>query len=64
MCCRMVAIRDGKYAHTVLPPKGLGPRTVDVTTSYDTERYRPIYSGRLGQPLLLSTAVPEAAAIR
>ena len=61
---RMVAIRDGKYAHTQLPPKGLGPRTVDITTSYDTERYRPVYSGRLGQPLLLSTAVPEAAAIR
>ena len=61
---RMVAIRDGKYAHTQLPPKGLGPRTVDIATSYDTERYRPVYSGRLGQPLLLSTAVPEAAAIR
>ncbi|MFM2106753.1 MAG: hypothetical protein RL338_1785 [Chloroflexota bacterium] len=59
---RMVAIRDGKYAHTTLPPKGLGPRTVDVSTSYDTERYRPVYASRLGQPLLLTTALPERPA--
>ena len=59
---RMVAIRDGKYAHTTLPPKGLGPRTVDIATSYDTERYRPVYASRLGQPLLLTTAVPERPA--
>lgn len=59
---RMVAIRDGKYAHTTLPPKGLGPRTVDVATSYDVERYRPVYASRLGQPLLLTTALPERPA--
>ncbi len=59
---RMVAIRDGKYAHTNLPLPGLGPRTVDVATAYDTERYRPTYSNRLGHPLLLTAAVADSRA--
>jgi 6-phosphofructokinase len=50
---RMVAIRDGKYAHTHLPEAGLGPRRVDVADMYDTERFRPRYEGKLGDPLLL-----------
>jgi ATP-dependent phosphofructokinase / diphosphate-dependent phosphofructokinase len=50
---RMVAIRDGHYAHTTLPDPTLGPRTVDVERLYDTERFRPVYSGKLGEPLLL-----------
>jgi 6-phosphofructokinase len=50
---RMVAIRDGKYAHTTLPEPGLGPRKVDVAEMYDTERFRPRYEGKLGDPLLL-----------
>jgi 6-phosphofructokinase 1 len=49
---RMVAIRDGKYAHTDLPEPGHS-RTVDVATMYNTERFRPRYDGRLGDPLLL-----------
>jgi 6-phosphofructokinase 1 len=56
---RMVAIRDGKYAHTHLPEPGLGPRTIDVTTAYDTDRYRPTYSNRLGHPILLTAAPAE-----
>ncbi len=59
---RMVAIRDGKYAHTHLPEPGLGPRTVDVATAYDTERYRPTYANRLGHPLLLTTALADTPA--
>jgi 6-phosphofructokinase 1 len=50
---RMVAIRDGKYAHTTLPEPGLGPRRVDVGEMYDTDRFRPRYTGKLGDPLLL-----------
>jgi 6-phosphofructokinase 1 len=50
---RMVAIQDGKYAHTHLPEPGLGPRKVDVAEMYDTERFRPRYEGKLGDPLLL-----------
>jgi 6-phosphofructokinase 1 len=58
---RMVAIRDGKYAHTDLPGPGRGPRTVDVATAYDTDRYRPTYSNRLGHPLLLTSALADTA---
>jgi 6-phosphofructokinase len=50
---RMVAIRDGKYAHTDLPDPDLGPRRVDVDTMYNVERFRPRYEGKLGDPLLL-----------
>ncbi|HEX7474199.1 MAG TPA: 6-phosphofructokinase [Candidatus Limnocylindrales bacterium] len=52
---RMVAIRDGKYAHAPLPDPSLGPRKVDVETLYNVERFRPQYAARLGEPLLLST---------
>ena len=52
---RMVAIRDGRYAHVELPDPGLGPRQVDIEELYNAERYRPIYSTKLGAPLLLST---------
>ena len=50
---RMVAIRDGHYAHTTMPDPLLGPRKVDVDRLYDLERFRPTYSGKLGEPLLL-----------
>ncbi len=50
---RMVAIRDGHYAHTTMPDPQLGPRKVDVERLYDVERFRPTYSGKLGEPLLL-----------
>ena len=50
---RMVAIQDGKYAHTALPDPALGPRKVDVPVMYNTERFRPRYEGKLGDPMLL-----------
>jgi 6-phosphofructokinase 1 len=59
---RMVAIRDGKYAHTHLPEPGLGPRRIDVATAYDMNRYRPTYDNRLGHPVLLTAAPTEVAA--
>jgi 6-phosphofructokinase 1 len=57
---RMVAIRDGKYAHAPLPDPSLGPRKVDVETLYNVERFRPQYADRLGEPLLLSTPLVAA----
>ena len=54
---RMVAIRDGKYAHAPLPDPALGPRHVDVATMYSTERFRPLYGNRLGMPLLLGPSI-------
>ncbi len=53
---RMVAIRDGNYAHTSIPDPALGPRTVNVAQLYIPDRYRPNYAAKLGAPLLLSTA--------
>jgi len=50
---RMVAIQDGKYAHTELPDPALGPRRVDVPAMYNVERFRPRYNGKLGDPMLL-----------
>ena len=50
---RMVAIQDGKYAHTALPDPSLGPRKVDVPAMYNVKRFRPRYDGKLGDPMLL-----------
>jgi 6-phosphofructokinase 1 len=50
---RMVALRDGKYAHVALPDASLPKRTVDVAENYNVERFRPRYDGRLGEPMLL-----------
>jgi ATP-dependent phosphofructokinase / diphosphate-dependent phosphofructokinase len=54
---RMVAIRDGKYAHSPLPDPKLGSRHVDVEQMYNVERYRPRYAGLLGHPLLLGQSL-------
>jgi 6-phosphofructokinase len=56
---RMVAIRGGKYSHSPLPDPNLGPRSIDVPTMYNTDRYRPVYTDRMGLPLLLGIPVPE-----
>ncbi len=55
---RMTAIRDGKYSHSRLPDPALGARHVDVDVMYNADRYRPIYDGLLGHPLLLLGASP------
>jgi 6-phosphofructokinase 1 len=53
---RMIAIVDGKYAHVPIPEPG-NPRTVDVDTMYDLDRFRPQYHSRLGRPLLLGASI-------
>jgi 6-phosphofructokinase 1 len=53
----MVAIREGRYSHAPLPDPELGAVSVDVATMYDRERFRPVYSGLLGRPLLLGHAL-------
>jgi 6-phosphofructokinase len=50
---RMVAIQDGKYAHTELPKSGTPGRRVDVADMYNVKRFRPRYEGKLGDPMLL-----------
>jgi len=49
----MMAIQDGKYAHTELPDPDLGPRKVKVDELYNAVRFRPRYDGKLGDPMLL-----------
>ena len=50
---RMVAIQDGKYAHTHLPDPALGPRKVDVAVDVQRRALPPRYDGKLGDPMLL-----------
>ncbi len=50
---RMIAIQDGKYAHTELPAAGTKARRVNVPEMYNEERFRPRYEGKLGDPMLL-----------
>ena len=59
---RMVAIRDGTYAETALPPAGGPARRVDVDRMYNVDRFRPRYEGRIGRPLLLVGLSAEVAA--
>src|SRR3954454_3248632 len=54
---RMMAIRDGKYAHSPLPDPKLGARSVDIDRMYNVERLRPRYSGLLGHPMLLGNSL-------
>ncbi len=53
---RMVGVQDGCYAHAPLPASSSGVRKIDVATQYNTERYRPNYASKLGDPILLSRA--------
>ena len=39
-----------------IPDPAKGPRRVDVDTMYNTERYRPTYTGKLGFPIFLTRA--------
>jgi len=56
---RMVAIRGGKYSHSPLPIPDSKPRSIDIASMYNTDRYRPIYTDRMGLPLLLGIPVTE-----
>jgi 6-phosphofructokinase len=56
---RMAAIRDGKYGHVSLAETGKPARRVQLA-AYDTERFRPKYSDRLGDPLLLTPSLGPA----
>jgi 6-phosphofructokinase 1 len=51
---RMVAVQNGCYAHAPLPASSLGARKVDIARLYNTDRYRPNYTSKLGAPLLFN----------
>jgi 6-phosphofructokinase 1 len=52
----MAALVDGRYDLVPIPDPKLGPRKLDVATTYNTERYRPIYANKLGLPIFLNRA--------
>jgi len=52
----MSALVEGRYELVPIPDPKLGPRKVDVTTAYNTERYRPMYANKLGMPVFLNRA--------
>jgi 6-phosphofructokinase 1 len=52
----MTAIKNGCYAMVEIPDPKLGPRRVDVSTMYNTERYRPNYANKLNLPIFLTRA--------
>jgi len=51
---RMVGIQNGCYAHVPLSDLIKGARHVNIATQYNTHRYRPNYSAKLGAPLLFN----------
>ena len=52
----MSTMVQGCYDLVPIPDPKLGPRKVDVTTMYNTERYRPIYANKRGMPIFLNRA--------
>jgi 6-phosphofructokinase len=52
----MAALVDGRYDLVPIPDPKLGPRKIDVASSYNTERYRPIYANKRGLPIFLNRA--------
>jgi ATP-dependent phosphofructokinase / diphosphate-dependent phosphofructokinase len=52
----MSALVKGCYELVPIPDPKLGPRTLDVATMYNTERYRPMYANKRGMPVFLQRA--------
>ncbi|WP_407165779.1 6-phosphofructokinase [Bradyrhizobium sp. ORS 111] len=52
----MSALVEGRYDLVPIPDPKLGPRKLDVASSYNTERYRPLYSNKRGLPIFLNRA--------
>jgi ATP-dependent phosphofructokinase / diphosphate-dependent phosphofructokinase len=52
----MPALVEGRYDLVPIPEAKLGPRKLDVASTYNTERYRPIYANKRGLPIFLNRA--------
>jgi len=52
----MAALVDGRYDLVPIPDPKLGPRKLDVASTYNTERYRPNYANKRGLPIFLNRA--------
>ena len=51
---KMTAIQNGCYVMADLPTASRGPRSVDIDTMYNVERYRPDYRSKAGLPIFLT----------
>lgn len=56
---RLVGLRNGCYSQVPLAELPSGSRKVDVEKLYNTERYRPNYTSKLGAPLLFNKIPDE-----
>ena len=50
----MSALVNGCYDLVPIPDPKLGPRKLDVASTYNIERYRPIYANKRGLPIFLT----------
>ena len=53
---QMTAIENGCFAMVPIPDPKLGPRRVDLGSMYNTDRYRPNYTNKVGIPIFLTRA--------
>ena len=51
---KMTAIQSGRFTMADLPDASRGPRSVDVETMYNVDRYRPSYDRKGGLPVFLT----------
>src|SRR5437879_98187 len=52
----MSALVEGRSDLVSIPDAKLGPRKLDVVSTYNTERYRPLYADKRGLPIFLNRA--------
>jgi 6-phosphofructokinase 1 len=52
----MSALVEGCYDLAPIPDANFGPRKLDVASTYNMERYRPIYADKRGLPIFLNRA--------
>jgi 6-phosphofructokinase 1 len=52
----MTGIVNGQFSLMPIPDPKLGPRKVEIASMYNTERYRPNYSNKVGLPIFLTKA--------
>src|SRR6266852_6209822 len=50
----MSALVDGRYDLVSIPDAQLGPRKLEVASTYNTDRYRPSYANKRGLPIFLN----------
>src|SRR3982074_3243033 len=52
----MSALVDGRYDLVPIPDPKLGPRPAGIASTYNIDRYRPIYANKRGLPIFLNRA--------